>query len=137
MSAFVKERVRYYFCDKDLNCAGTTVLVLAEHFNVRIEQQVLDAAVGMHGAGGFRAQCGIVEGALMFIGIFGTDRGLPEKDVATFCKAFAESFVATFGSLSCSVLRPTGFRKDDPPHLCEELTVKAVVHSIWFIREWS
>ena len=133
LTSFVTERVHYYFWDKDINCAGTTILLLAEHFGVRIEQQVLNAAAGMHGAGGYRAQCGIVEGALMFIGIFGTDCGLPERDVAAFCKAFAQSFVAAFGSLSCSVLRPTGFRADDPPHLCEGLTVKAIINTIGFI----
>lgn len=132
----VKNRVHYYFWDKDINCAGTTVLILSEQFGIRIEQQVLDAAVGMHGAGGFRAQCGIVEGALMFIGIYGTGLGLPENDVILFCRTFARSFVATFGSLSCSVLRPAGFRADDPPHLCEELAVRANIHIIGFIKAW-
>jgi len=133
LTSFVTDRVHYYFRNRDINCAGTTILVLAEHFAVSIEQQVLNAAAGMHGAGGYRAQCGIVEGALMFIGICGAGRGCTERDIAASCKAFAQSFVTAFGSLSCSVLRPTGFRADDPPHLCEGLTVKAIIHTIGFI----
>jgi len=32
---------------------------------------VLNFAIGLFGAGGYQAQCGLVEGTLMFIGILG------------------------------------------------------------------
>ena len=41
------------------------MLCLGELLGFHIEEQTYAAAVGMHGAGGFRAQCGLVEGALM------------------------------------------------------------------------
>lgn len=41
----------------------------------------MDAALGMHGAGGYRAQCGLVEGALMFIGIWGKMHGKEEAEI--------------------------------------------------------
>jgi len=44
---------------------------LQNRINKRVHQcpQLLDAAVGMHGAGKYGAQCGLVEGSLMFIGL--------------------------------------------------------------------
>jgi undecaprenyl diphosphate synthase len=39
----------------------------------------------MHGAGGYRAQCGLVEGALMFIGVIGKARGLSNEAVVQAC----------------------------------------------------
>ena len=32
---------------------------------------MLDAALGMHGAGKYGAQCGLAEGTLIFLGTFG------------------------------------------------------------------
>ena len=98
---------------------------LGERFDVSIAPQTFHAAIGLHGAGRFRAQCGLVEGALIFIGILGTERGLSEKEIETLCRRFAETFTETFGSLLCRDLRPGGFRPSDPPHACESITVKA------------
>lgn len=33
-----------------------------DHFGIEYGPHVLDAAIGLHGAGGFGAQCGLVEG---------------------------------------------------------------------------
>lgn len=38
-----------------------------------------------------------------------------------------------FGSLSCYDLRPNGFSENDPPHVCERLTVNAIE----FAREFT
>lgn len=35
----------------------------------------------------------------------------------------------------CKVLRPQGFKPDNPPHLCEGITREAVVFSIDFVSE--
>jgi C_GCAxxG_C_C family probable redox protein len=136
LTDFIRMRVHDYFWKADLNCAGTTLMVMAEHFSVDIEQQVLDAASGMHGAGGYRAQCGIVEGSLMFIGILGKCHSISETEISSFCSNFAAHFEQDFGSLSCAILRPTGFRSDDPSHLCEPLTVRAVTFTIPLIETW-
>lgn len=136
MNDFVKNRVRRYFAEEDLNCATTALLIMSEYFDVAIDRQVLHAAVGMHGAGGYRAQCGIVEGTLMSIGILGKVRGIPEKNIVEFCADFANSFELEFTSLSCRDLRPGGFNDDDPPHLCEELTVRGITHNMKMVAEW-
>ena len=44
--------------------------ILSHLFSFPLEEQTLDAAIGMHGAGGLGAQCGLVEGSLMFIGAY-------------------------------------------------------------------
>lgn len=35
-------------------------------------------------------------------------------------------FDKKFGALRCLELRPIGFSENDPPHMCEHLTCKAV-----------
>lgn len=136
MHDFVKTRVHGYYWKQDLNCATASLLIMGEYFDVAPAAQVLDSAIGMHGAGGHRAQCGLVEGTLMFIGIIGRARSIADRETISFCKLFAERFAEEFSSLQCSILRPGGFRQDDPPHLCEGLTVDAIVYSITLISDW-
>jgi hypothetical protein len=88
----------------------------------------------LHGAGGFRAQCGLVEGSLMFIGIFFSEQGKNDVEIAELCYRFAEQFKQTFSSLQCFNLRPNGFLENDPPHACEKLTVDATYFTYCFIN---
>ena len=129
----VQQRVHEYYWRDDANCATTTLKVLSEKFGVEVCDQAMDAALGMHGAGGYRAQCGLVEGALMFLGIAGRARGIPGEEIIDACKDFARQFEGRFGSLSCAVLRPEGFRPDLPPHICEGLTCEAITMSAEFV----
>ena len=129
----VQQRVHEYYWRDDANCATTTLKILSERFGVEVCDQVMDAALGMHGAGGYRAQCGLVEGALMFIGIAGRARGILEERIVDACKDFAQQFEGRFGSLLCAVLRPEGFRPDLPPHICEGLTCEAITMSAEFV----
>lgn len=65
----IKELVHHDYWDKNINCARTIIHCLGKLFDVEINSQTMNSAIGLHGAGGFRAQCGLVEGSLMFIGI--------------------------------------------------------------------
>ncbi len=131
--SFVKDRVRKYYWKDDINCATTVLKILSEIFHIDLDSQLIASAVGMHGAGEFGAQCGLVEGTLMFLGIFGNEKRLTDREIIALCYKFAEKFEKEFGSLLCSTLRPQGFKPDNPPHLCEELTVKGVLFSIDFM----
>jgi Putative redox-active protein (C_GCAxxG_C_C) len=131
----INERVGEYFCQQNLNCATTTLLILAEHTGIDLSRQVLDAAVGMHGAGGFGAQCGLVEGTLMFLGILGRKRGLPDEHIIEQCSHYGAGFEETFSSLLCHELRPEGFAEDQPPHLCLRLTCRSIAFSVDFINQ--
>ena len=130
---FVKTRVFKYYWKDDINCATTTLKILSEVFEIELNKQVIDAAIGMHGAGKYGAQCGLVEGTLMFLGIFGRENNIPDNIIVDSCREFANQFENKFKSLQCSILRPEGFHPDNPTHLCEPLTCKAVEFSINFI----
>jgi C_GCAxxG_C_C family probable redox protein len=130
---FVDQRVHESYWKDNINCATTTLNVLSEHFQIPLQPQTINAAIGMHGAGRFGAQCGLVEGALMFLGIYGTHHNLSKKHIADICYTFADEFQSQFGSLLCRELRPGGFQQDDPPHLCESLTRKTVLFALDFI----
>ncbi len=134
---FVRPRVAMYYWQEDINCAATALRIAAQAFGVDLTPQVIDAATGMHGAGRYGAQCGLVEGTLMFTGIYGRIKRLPEETVADVCRQFAAVFEKRFGSLQCRILRPQGFGDGNPPHLCESLTIDAVTVAIDFIRQWQ
>jgi len=134
MKEKIQERVHEYYWEHGYNCARTMMLCLGEFFDTKIEEQTFNAAVGLHGAGGYRAQCGLVEGALMFLGVFFSDKERSEDEIIEICYRFAESFTEIFGSLSCFDLRPNGFTDNDPPHLCEGLTCSAVLFAYDFIK---
>jgi len=137
----VEEQVHRFYWEQDLNCATSNLVLLAERFGMALHPQVMDAALGMHGAGKYGAQCGLVEGGLLFIGIIGRERGVPDEETVQACQDFARRFEARFGSLLCRELRrelrPRGF----PPelageHICEGLTVEAILFSIAFVADW-
>lgn len=130
---FVRRRVSKYYWKDDINCATTTLKILSEAFEIQLNRQITDAAIGMHGAGEYGAQCGLVEGALMFLGIFARENNIPDNIVVNSCRDYAKQFKNKFSSLQCSILRPEGFHPDNPPHICESITCQAIEFSIDFI----
>ncbi|MFP4364243.1 MAG: C-GCAxxG-C-C family protein [Spirochaetia bacterium] len=132
---FINEKVRHCYWDLNINCASTVLKTLAAVTGITISQQVIAAAKGMHGAGGAGEQCGLVEGMLMFLGVYGTEQGRTNKQIAAQCSEFAKEFTKRFSSVSCSVLRPEGFTDDNPPHLCEGLTVRAIEFAVDFLKQ--
>ena len=131
---FVRQSVKHCYWQQDLNCATTTLKVLAAKFDLELAPQVIDAATGMHGAGEYGAQCGLVEGGLMFLGLIGRDRGISDARIVEACRLFAGAFEKHFESLLCRELRPEGFRPDNPPHLCENLTCRAIGFTMAFVE---
>lgn len=129
----VRDRVDRYYRQDDFNCATTTLKILSEKFDLPLNSQIFDAALGMHGAGGLQAQCGLVEGGLLFIGILGRARGVADDRIVNLCKDFGRNFEIQFSSLQCRLLRPEGFKPDTPPHLCEQLTCRAIRFTMDFI----
>lgn len=135
MKEYIKKRVHELYWEEDINCARTTLICLSELFEITIEPQAICSAVGLHGAGGYRAQCGLVEGTLMFIGIYLHVLGKTEDEIVLACFNFASAFDRTFGSLKCFELRPTGFLESDEPHMCENLTCNGIAFAYQYILE--
>ena len=133
--AFVDRGIHRHYWERDDTCALTTLAIASRLFDTTLESQLLEASLGMWGAGGWGAQCGLVEGALMFIGVFGSRRGLNRDRISALCRSFAQGFERRFGSLICRELRPQGFSTDNPPHLCEELTGKAIRFTVRFVAD--
>lgn len=135
MRQWVAGEVHRYYWQDNINCARTVLAILAELAGLAVHPQVWAAAAGLHGAGGYGAQCGLVEGGLLYIGMAGTERGLDDEAVGDLCREFAAGFEAAHGSLLCRELRLEGFGADDPPHLCEGRTVAAALFAVAFMRE--
>ncbi len=126
MEEWIAGRVRQYYWREERNCAITSLLVLAEKYQIKLDAQVLQGAIALNGAGRFGAQCGLVEGPLVFMGIYGSQLGLDKEEIIDICRAFSQRVEQSFGSLLCRELRPAGFKADNPPHLCETLTCRII-----------
>ncbi|MCH1984405.1 C-GCAxxG-C-C family protein [Ruminococcus sp. OA3] len=137
MNDFIEKKVHELYWERNINCARTMLLCLSELFHMECEPQILHSAIGLHGAGGYRAQCGLVEGGLMFIGIYSSKRGKSEDVIAGECYTYADKFTDKWGSLRCRELRPDGFTPADEPHKCEKLTCEAVRFTYEFIQKIS
>ena len=135
MKEWIKNRVHELYWNEDINCARTAIICLSELFEITVEPQTIWSAVGLHGAGGYRAQCGLVEGTLMFMGIYLHMLGKAEEEIVSACYQFAAAFDKAFGSLRCFELRPTGFSEDDPPHMRENLTCRGIEFSYQYVLE--
>lgn len=133
MKEYITKRVHELYWNDNINCARTAPTCLSELFQTVIEPQTIWSAVGLHGAGGYRAQCGLVEGTLMFIGIYFHILGKTECETVSACYHFASAFDKEFGSLRCFELRPTGFSQNDPPHMCENLTCNGIEFAYRYI----
>ncbi len=133
-TSFIQQQVHNLYWEKNENCARTSLLILAQLFDTHIEGQTYQSAVGLHGCGGHRDQCGLVEGSVMFLGIYFSNKRWHEGDVVNLIFDFAQNFTEKFGSVSCYDLRPGGFHISDPPHRCEKLTCDAISFTYQFIR---
>jgi len=137
LKELIEQRVHDYYWEEDLNCATTMLKTLGEIYKVKLDDQVIDSTSAIPGAGRFGAQCGLVTGTLMFCGILGNQQGVSNKEIRNICYKFADQFQKKFGSLLCRELRPEGFKADNPPHLCEGLSKKAVEFSAKMIMNKS
>ncbi|QJW48778.1 hypothetical protein HA075_26130 [bacterium BFN5] len=93
MQDLINARVHDYYWKQDLNCAITTIKTLAELFPMDIHPQVIEGTFGLN-AGRCGTQCGLIEGALIFIGIYGSQKKIIGSKQKTLCLRFSNEFDA-------------------------------------------
>lgn len=130
----ISDIVNHSYYTLDVNCAKTTLITLSKLFDFKLEEQVVQSATAMNGAGRSRGQCGLVEGMLMFLGVFFAARGQCDDTIVRMARKFTQKFQKEFNSISCKELRPGGFRPEDPKHMCAPLTLKTVQFCYDFIQ---
>ena len=74
---------------------------------------------------------------MLLIGLRGAELGKEESEIVDLCAQFATQFTERFGSLSCKDLRPGGIHPNDPPHLCESVSVDAICFLHDFLDEMT
>lgn len=57
---YIEKKVHDLYWKDNINCARTILICLSELFDISLEQQTIFSAIELHGAGGFRVQCGLV-----------------------------------------------------------------------------
>ncbi|MCC5464011.1 C-GCAxxG-C-C family protein [Pelosinus sp. Bkl1] len=90
----------------DFSCAVRTLKILSELYYLELHPQII-AAFGLN-AGRWGSQCGLVEGALLFFGVYGSQNSVNKEKITDLCHKFCSEFQACFGSLLCKELRPQG-----------------------------
>ncbi len=136
LEQLVAARVRVYYGGHDLSCIHATLKVLAEVFDTEVSPQTYDSSSGMFGGGGnYGAQCGLVQGVIMFIGILCARHRLDKETLGKLCFDYSALAEKELGSLLCREIRPEGFTEDNPPDLCEPRTVQSIVSAARFIAD--
>ena len=136
LEIFIRDKVEHYYFNKDLNCAATVLIIFSELFKIELSDQVISSATGMNGAGKFGAQCGLLEGTLMFLGILGKELKYTKENITEICYDFTKNFEGEYESLLCSRLRPEGFPKDKEIHRCEGLTKVELKFAVEYIENF-
>lgn len=130
----IDKLVDLYYIEKKLNCDRTMLKCLGELFDLEISDQVMAAAVGQHTAG-IRKQCGFVEGTLMFIGIYFSQRGATDKEISALCRKYIDSYQEVFVYTQCEDIREKILMlKDDKHGQCGPMGERTVRHSYEFIK---
>ncbi|MDQ0204940.1 C-GCAxxG-C-C family protein [Pectinatus haikarae] len=132
MKNIVNIRVHDCYWKYDYCCAATSLKILSEIFEMEVSQQIFSAVSGLS-AGRNRLQCGLVQGMLMFLGIYFKEKDLEQDKIADICHEYVNAFQNEFSSIECKELRPRGFSPNDPPHLCEQITKDAIYFAVKFV----
>lgn len=130
----ITTEVHTLYWEEDKNCAMTTLSTLGKKYDLKISHAFIDSLIAMPGLGTNGLTCGIVVGAIMFMGLYGKNKGYEEEAIKQHTNQLIKGFVEKFGSEQCSILRPEGFKPTNPPHLCEGLTVKGIEYIDDYIR---
>jgi hypothetical protein len=101
----LRERVERYFVSGQYNCTMTALAVLFEAYEMAPDPRLLGAGQCMPGVGGSGGLCGLVSGTLIFLGVWGYERGLHRSALAPGCAFVVESVRRRFGSTSCAALQ--------------------------------
>jgi hypothetical protein len=132
---FVNNRIEEEYHDLETPCSSTTIKILAELFQVEIDDQVYISADALSGQHQYNPVCGLLNGSLMFMNLLGKNLYYEFEEIRDLCYNFSLEFRKHFGSENCSVLRPEGFKEDNPPHICEPLTNRSILFTIEFIAK--
>ena len=133
---YIEETTHEHYHVSGVPCAVSTLTMLSHIFGVELHEQVYQSALGMVGAGKYGAQCGLLEGGMMFLAIYGQQNGLVKKDIFELTYKMTETFENSMGSIVCKGLRPYPFTPEDAPkHLCEPVTVKGVTLLVKFLQD--
>ncbi|MBN1260425.1 MAG: C-GCAxxG-C-C family protein [Anaerolineae bacterium] len=105
MNSLIAQRVAELFVSGRYNCAMTSLAVLGEVFDIPLEPQTLAAARCLPAVGDTGGLCGLVSGALMFIGVWSAAHGFHRSDLGVATAAFVAGVYQVFGSAQCCDLR--------------------------------
>ena len=123
----IKELVKEAYWVRDENCCIALIKTISDIFSLDISGELISAAAALPGAGRFGAQCGLITGGIMIIGIIGKSQQKSNDEIRNISYNYSKMFFEKYYSLMCKELRPQGFASDNPPHLCEKLTVEAAI----------
>ncbi len=123
MNEEIKQLVHGAYYDNDNNCATTMIESPAEVFDLKLSPAIRRTAR--------HARCGRLWSSV-WIGRGGRHNYREKQyEYPTAC------IVKKIGSLEHRILRNEGFKADNPPHLCEPLTVLTINFAIEFIQSYQ
>lgn len=123
----LKQYVQKYFLEQQLNCGLTMIHCLSDFFQLPVHEQVYASVNGIMEHRDKRHQCGLYKGALMFLGIYGTQLGWDRAMLNEKTLSLAQAFEEYFHAINCYELRAESFASNPDHNLCCNLAAEAVM----------
>lgn len=130
----LKELTVKYFLSQSLNCGLTMMHCLSDFFNLPVHEQVYASVNGIMEHRDKRHHCGLYKGALMFIGIYGTEKGWDRDKINANTLMLAQAFEERYHSLNCYDIRSASFAENPEHNLCHSLAEDAVLFAASIIK---
>lgn len=130
----LKELTSEYFLNQSLNCGLTMMHCLSDFFHLPVHEQVYASVNGIMEHRDKRYQCGLYKGALMFIGIYGTEHGWSRDKINASTLMVAQAFEERYSSVHCYDIRSASFAKNPDHNLCHNLAADAVLFAAGIIK---
>lgn len=132
---FIDKQVHENYWEKDLNCATNILMLLSELTDIKLDKQILHSVSGFDGVNPLIAQCGLMSGALMFLGIYGREKNIPNSQLKSYSYDYSKYFQRKFGDTGCNSLNGKNSSLNLSPFSCEILTKDVVKFTFDFINK--
>ena len=132
---FIDKEVHENYWERDYNCATNILMLLSEIEGIKLDKQVLYSVSGLHGVDPMIAQCGLLSGGLMFLGIYSCEKNIPNSQLSKYYYDYSKYFQRKFGDTGCQNLNGNSKSLGLKPYACEDLTKDVVEFTINFIEK--
>lgn len=110
----LKDRVRYYYAEQDMNCSESLLYGANDVYELGIDEKGLRIMAAFGGGMGIGSVCGAITGALATLSVmFCEEKAHDTPELKQICKDYFAAFEKKYGSRICTELKEKYHSEDD------------------------